>query len=291
MLDGVQVSVAVGGCEAEDSAGNVPPDASIAGRVRRVGRGGDSEPVAFLREQAALHDLVWVVAPESGGVLSSLRAAVPDRQWLGCSQGAIDLTSSKRATAHHLSKAGIACTRPIDSSAVAGAACGARRWVVKPDDGCGSSGARRYDDYAAAWSDRARRRLRQEDAVMEPWIEGDPLSMALLCGAGPVEVLAVNRQRISVDGSGSLAFDGVAVGAITGPRARAMAVLARRVSAAVPGLSGFVGVDVTWHPGSGPVVIEINPRVTCAYEGLSAKLRGNVAQRLLARHRRGHGPA
>jgi predicted ATP-grasp superfamily ATP-dependent carboligase len=38
------------------------------------------------------------------------------------------------------------------------------------------------------------------------------------------------------------------------------------------------------HPRQGPVVIEINPRVTCAYRGLSASLGRNLALELLASH-------
>jgi predicted ATP-grasp superfamily ATP-dependent carboligase len=137
-----------------------------------------------------------------------------------------------------------------------------------------------------ALADYVGRRSRHEQAVMEPWIDGEPLSMSLLCGAGEVEVLAVNRQTISFDESRFLHFDGVTPDAVHGSRAVAMASLARRIVEAFPGLGGFVGVDVTWHPVRGPVVIEINPRVTCAYEGLSLRLGRNVAQQVLALHER-----
>ena len=49
--------------------------------------------------------------------------------------------------------------------------------------------------------------------------------------------------------------------------------VAQQVAQAIPGLRGFAGIDVVWHAQRGPVVIEVNPRVTCAYVGLSAALR------------------
>ena len=260
-------------------------------QVQQVRRTSEETPTAFLRRQAAMHDLVWVVAPESGGVLASLRAAVADRQWLGCSRQAIDIAGSKRATAALLGAAGIAtplgivapcATQPATEAARSG---GAARWVVKPDDGCGAVGVRRHDDYDAACADHAGRLLRHSVPVMEPWIDGEPLSVAMLCEQRDVEVLAVNRQRLTLDDKGWISFDGVSVNAVGGTQAQAVAALARQVWSALPGLWGFVGIDVTWHPARGPVVIEVNPRVTCAYEGLSASLGFNVAQRMLALHR------
>ena len=71
---------------------------------------------------------------------------------------------------------------------------------------------------------------------------------------------------------------------LTDPRAVRLAELAARVHRAVPGLRGFVGIDLVWHPQHGPVVIEVNPRVTCAYVGLSRALGRNLAAQVIARH-------
>ena len=56
---------------------------------------------------------------------------------------------------------------------------------------------------------------------------------------------------------------------------------ATRTCAALPGLRGYVGVDLVLTD-TGPVVIEVNPRLTTAYLGVRAVLDENVAAMALA---------
>jgi len=78
------------------------------------------------------------------------------------------------------------------------------------------------------------------------------------------------------------------VGGVPADEARAPALrrLAQQVAQALPGLKGFVGIDLVWHATQGPVVIELNPRVSCAYVGLSERLGRNLAAEVLAGHER-----
>lgn len=264
------------GCSVSVAVGEAAPLAAAAARAvqARVG-----EPVLdFVARQAAQHDLAWIVAPETGGLLAQLHDAVGAGRWLGCDRAAITLASSKGATLQHLCDAGL--PTPL------GAAPGAppARWVVKPDDGAGCVATRVHASRAAAQED-ARARA-DGPTTIEPWVEGEPLSISLLCGKADTELLAVNRQRIGVAADGLLSFEGVDVNVIppASERGAALRALARRVARAMPGLRGFVGIDLVWHPTRGPVVIEVNPRVTCAYVGLSAALRRNLAAQAIAAH-------
>jgi predicted ATP-grasp superfamily ATP-dependent carboligase len=245
----------------------------------------------FLRQAARTHDLVWVVAPETDGLLESLRSVVADRQWIGCSRQAIRIAGSKKSTVMRLQAAGIATPESIASpgSIEASRASGnlaASGWVVKPDDGCGAAGVRLHAELAGALDDREQRRRLHKPATVEAWVDGEPLSITLLCSANETEVLGLNRQRISIDESGMLRFDGVCIGPVPAERRGQLVSLAGRLRKAMPGLAGIVGVDLVWHPALGPIVIEVNPRLTCAYEGLSAMLGRNLAAELLALHRR-----
>lgn len=271
----------------------------------------------FVERQADAHHLVWVVAPETAGVLSRFQRSVDPARWLGCGGAAIALASGKRATLLQLAGAGV--TTPLAFAH----APEITRWVVKPDDGAGALGTRLHASLEAACSDWSQRSRPGCPMAIEPWVDGEPLSLSLMCGAGQTELLSINRQHLSIDREGSLSFRGVDVNVLpvehAGPaiaerrtaarrvqrragnppgaerrigaagadrRALALGDLASRVGRAIPGLCGFVGVDIVWHAQRGPVVIEVNPRVTCAYVGLSRVLRRNLAAEVIAAHDR-----
>jgi tyramine---L-glutamate ligase len=224
-------------------------------------------PAAFVARQAAVHDAVWLVAPETDGLLAQLHSAVPPARWLGCDAESIALASSKRATTERLHRHGVPTPQALASEP------SIRRWVSKPDDGAGAMNTRVHADLSAA-RDHASASM-----VIEPWVEGAAMSLSLLCRPRGVELLCVNRQHIAIDAQGQVSFEGVSIDREAGYAA--FDTVARDVVQAIPGLRGFVGIDIVWHPRRGPVVIEVNPRVTCAYVGLSAALGRNLAAEVL----------
>lgn len=261
----------------------VPPPAPALALQPQAGE----TPLDFVAREARRHDLAWIVAPESGGVLAALCAAVDAARWVGCDAASIALTTHKQATLERLAAAGLATPLAFaDDAAV-------RHWVVKPDDGAGAVATRRFGDRSAARDDLARRWRRGERATLEPWVDGEALSASLLCRAAGCELLSVNRQQIGVDASGVVSFDGVELGvfAAADPRGAAIGRTAAAVARAIPGLRGFVGIDLIWHAERGPVVVEVNPRLTSAYVGLSAALGRNLAGELLAAHAEEHRDA
>lgn len=241
-------------------------------------RAGESA-ADFVARQADAHALAWVIAPESGGLLAHLCQQVDLPRWVGCDGPAIALATRKRMTLMHLAQARIATPLAFEQARET------RRWVVKPDDGAGALGARLHDAPDAAWADWSERSRGGLPMAIEPWVEGEALSLSLLCGGERrCELLSINRQQLRLDAQGLLHFEGVAVNAIarSDARAAALAALAERVHQAMPGLRGFVGIDLVWHAQLGPVVIEVNPRLTCAYVGLSRALGRNLAAEVIA---------
>lgn len=222
----------------------------------------------------AAADAVWSVAPESAGILAAICAAVPAGKWLGCTADAIRIGGSKSATRECLGAAGL----PVPAGASPGAS---GRFVVKPDDGAGATDTRVFDSLAAA------RAAASAGMAIEAFVEGEALSATLLCAHGRAEMLSVNRQRIDIDAQGHVAYRGVeiAIEPVSGARGRVLQPLLQRLAGALPGLFGIVGVDLVWHRSSGPVIVEVNPRLTSAYVGLSAKLGRNLAGELLALRR------
>ncbi|CAN7404764.1 ATP-grasp domain-containing protein [Trinickia sp. LjRoot230] len=282
-LDGVRVTYATSRFEAP-------------GRSHGHCRPVDGESIqAFVARLAREHDYVWVIAPECDDLLLQLHDAVGDARWLGCSREAIRVASSKRASAACLAAHGIATTPALDPASVAPPGPGP--WVVKPDDGAGSLDTFVFESYAAACAEYDSRAAAGRRSVLQEWVEGEPLSLSLICRDGGAEagaeLVSINRQQISIierhaPGAhmGIVECDGVRIDQIGlgSMRGQTLASLARRVASALDGLRGFVGVDLVWHPARGPVVIEVNPRLTLAYAGLAATSGGRLTQAVLAAH-------
>jgi tyramine---L-glutamate ligase len=239
----------------------------------------------FVARMARQHDYAYIIAPECDGLLLRLHDAVGSARWLGCAKEAIRVASSKSATAVCLASHGIAVTRSLEPDQAM--ATMARRWVVKPDDGAGGLDTQRFNDFDAARAEYEARAAAGRNPVLQAWIDGDPLSLSMICSDEGARLVSINRQRIGMSDSGIVQFDGVDVDQIDrhGPQGRALERLALRVAQALPGLRGFAGIDVVWHAERGPVVIEVNPRLTVAYAELSKRHARNLAAELLAAHR------
>jgi len=270
-----------------------------SGTAYRLPSDGESIP-AFVGRLAREHDYTWVIAPECDGLLLELHDAVGNERWLGCSREAIRIASSKRATACRLAASGIATTPALSPVEPAGAPEASRRseceagpWVVKPDDGAGALDTFIFDSFPAACAEYDSRAAVGRNPVLQAWVDGEPLSLSLICREDGAELLSINRQDIVATlrhAPGAPAriveFRGVRADQLDlgSARGRTLASLARRIADAMPGLRGFVGVDVVWHPVRGPVVIEVNPRLTTAYAELAATRGRGLTQALLAAH-------
>lgn len=229
-------------------------------------------PRSLYRRGLALADLAWIIAPETGGVLEALarEALNQGKGLLGCAPEAVRVAASKRATARALARAGLPVVPTFAPGEPLPALPGP--WVVKPDDGAGCEGARRVPDVDAV---RAALLEAGTGPVAQPWIEGEAASLSLLVfPEGRVRLLSCNRQHIAVRGE-ALALTGVTVGAWADADGR-LAALAQAAVAAIPGLAGFVGIDYVQTP-AGPVVLEVNPRLTTSYCGLRSVLGMNPA--------------
>ncbi|MFL6649965.1 MAG: ATP-grasp domain-containing protein [Sulfurifustaceae bacterium] len=232
---------------------------------------------ATWREAIGGADAVWPIAPETGGALERVSALVleADRVLLGTSPATVAVAASKRATAERLAACGVTV---VPTYTVTDAPLGlAPFWVVKPDDGAGCTDTRRYGgrDLAAAIGNRAL----PPGYVVQPYIEGTPASLSVLCRDGAAWLLTCNRQRIALDDD-AFRLQGVIVNALSDQRTRFESI-ARQVAAALPGLWGYVGIDLVCTPEE-TCVLEINPRLTTSYVGLRDALGMNPAAMVLA---------
>jgi predicted ATP-grasp superfamily ATP-dependent carboligase len=116
---------------------------------------------------------------------------------------------------------------------------------------------------------------------LQPFVPGRAASVAVLAGPAGRVPLQPAAQHLSDEGRFHYQGGALPMPPDLGVRARR---LADAVVAAVPGLCGYLGVDLVMGEaadGAGDQVIEINPRLTTSYVGLRRLARFNLAEVLL----------
>ena len=252
-------------------------------RVVPVRGSGPGPCMACFDECVQGADAVWLVAPECGGILEHLsrKVASSGRILLGSAAHAVRLAGNKLLTVRALAAAGV----PVAPTYVPadGLPDAVQPWVVKPIEGAACLDTRLFNSSqrALAWiAATVAQQCCQNNRhyVLQPFIAGQACSLSLLCCRGAVHVLSCNVQRIAVRDN-QFHFLGSTVNGIVDVDGE-LASLARRIVAAIPGLWGYVGVDLI-RSAHGPVVLEVNPRMTTSFAGLHAAIGCNPAQLVL----------
>ena len=223
-------------------------------------------------------DVVWPIAPETGGVLAQLAklARMAEKFVFVSDLKTLAICASKYQTALVLHSAGVNIVptfRPNDSlPAIDG------EWISKPDDGAGGHGIRRWSSHVAA--SQAAFAAEQSSSIVQPLYQGESLSLSIFCIDGVAQLLSINQQHL-LWRDDQVFLAGLTVNAIphTEPNFRA---LAQQIVSALPGLRGYIGVDLIRSEDGVLTVLEINPRLTTSYCGLREALGINVAQLVLA---------
>ena len=211
-------------------------------------------------------DGVLLIAPESDGLLSEFIAQLEDAQirHFNSDSQSIQICADKLKCEQHLSAAGLTIVQSLSAEEIT-QAVGA--YIIKPRSGVGSEGLE-----VIQAEDLATRSIDLDQTLVQPLLQGKHASMSLLCWQGAARILSCNEQCFSQGISPRLQACRVNSESIS----IALDELASAIAKALPGLSGYVGVDYI-ETEQGIVLIEINPRLTSSYVGLSAALKENVA--------------
>ena len=181
---------------------------------------------------------------------------------LGSSARAVQLTGDKARLAVHLEQLGIDSppSRTIVPEEGLPELTGYPA-VVKPVDGAGSVDTF-YLDGPGDLCEDARRMPR---ALLQPFLQGDPLSASFLVGPEARSwLIAVGRQRMELRNGRFLYVGGEIPVFCPDAVEQARAPLAQ-----IEGLLGFVGVDFMWNAQTRrATILDINPRPTTSLVGL-----------------------
>jgi predicted ATP-grasp superfamily ATP-dependent carboligase len=241
---------------------------------------------AFLRTLHAARNLSsdadWAVAiaPELDDILADVivEGIYPGVRVITPLPGGFRLACNKLALAEHWREHGV--PTPATSGREP-TACEAFPVVWKPLDGAGSTDTFLIRDrFELAQALAARNPTRP--MILQEFVPGRAASVAFLCGPrGQQVALLPTFQLLSDDGRFKYRGGELPIPPDLAERA---VKLGRRAIECVPGLYGYVGVDLVLggaDDGSRDYAIEINPRLTTSYIGLRALAEFNIAWAML----------
>jgi len=226
-------------------------------------------------------DWTVLIAPEiDGALLDRCRwAESAGARLLSPPSAFVEVASDKNRTTERLRQHGI----PVPAAAPL--VCGQQLpadfsypAVVKPCDGAGSVGVHLVADQTAEYG----MAFESQVARLEEFRRGTPASVAVLCGPRDKVALPACSQRVTDDGRFRYMGGKTPLDESLSQRAERLGLAA---IGALPPAMGYVGVDLILGDdpdGRDDVVIEVNPRLTTSYVGLSQLCRTNLAAAMMA---------
>jgi predicted ATP-grasp superfamily ATP-dependent carboligase len=238
-------------------------------------------------------DAVLVLAPETNGILAKFTAlaekmGVP----LLCSCSSAVAKAGDKAICNQLFRHEHLPTPDTCLSETSTAHKAARQigfpLVIKPIDGVGSEGVcciEKSSDLlpALAW---VRSATSHDRILLQSFVDGVAASVSLLIAGRNCIPLSLNCQLI--EGRSQFQYQGSRVPFDHSSKGQALE-LACSAAKAIPGLCGYVGVDLILS-GDHVQLIEINPRLTTSYIGLRQVSGINLAHAIWETCRKGMLP-
>jgi predicted ATP-grasp superfamily ATP-dependent carboligase len=236
-------------------------------------------------------DATLLIAPEFDGILFDLcrRVEIIGGKLLSAGSTAVQLCADKLKLAALFKEAGVPTipTRRLswDYASPLESSDHVLHFplVIKPRDGAGSQD----NHLVRTWDEFERLRFflsahaRSHSYIWQPFIAGRPVSVGLLISeSGEVHTFPVAEQFLSDNGRFFYRGGRIPTRDVDQAAVQAAALAA---SGCVPGLRGYVGVDliVPADEPARPIVVEINPRLTTSYLGYRALAVNNLAERML----------
>jgi tyramine---L-glutamate ligase len=231
-------------------------------------------------------DAALIIAPETGGILADLSARVlaAGVALLGSAPQGIRLAGDKWECHSRWQATGVPtpATRLARPESASSVACEIGYPIIaKPVDGVGCTGvalARDESDLTAAVATASASGAGQQPILLQRYVHGNHASAALLVAQGQVMALSLNGQDVH-EGCPFRYLGGVVP--LTHPAGARALEVARAAALALPGLEGFIGVDLVLA-GADAWAIELNPRLTTAYVGLRQVAGINLAEAIYA---------
>ena len=239
--------------------------------VQEINVGLESSYDEVIEKLANKIDAMLIIAPETGNTLFSLCAKYSQCDFilLNCDPECIALATDKYQTYLFLEKHAINQVPTYLLNEIHKITTG--KVIAKPKDGVGCENI-----VLAENSHHIHDQNIPNEYIFQPYIQGQHLSLSLLCWGKECSLLSVNQQRL-VEKNNTLVLEGCIVNET--PR-ESFNEFSKKLISSFTGLKGYIGVDLV-VAGDELYFIEINPRLTTSYAGIRSALDINPAQLVL----------
>jgi predicted ATP-grasp superfamily ATP-dependent carboligase len=250
------------------------------------------EPPKFIGDIARINDAVYIVAPETGQILQNLVQVTEaaGRASLNCSSEAIARLSDKTRLYEHLTKIDVPTptTLTIDFNADIETTTQLINneltypVVLKPVDGAGCSGMsiiKKPNELKPAIA-KLKENSTNQKFIAQNYINGLAASISVISNGKKAVAISLNEQQVALaNPKGESQYIGGCVPLEHPLSAKACSIVERLIES-IPGLRGYVGVDVLFSEND-VYIVDVNPRLTTSFIGLHAVADFNVAQAII----------
>lgn len=265
---------------------NPPKNADKTFSVKSI-----SQIYSRLREISNLVDAVYVIAPESDQILEKLLLTVNSYggRTLNCEINAIKKVSNKMKTNRLLKNKGLKVpeTMLVDIKEKQSNITNLIKefgWpmIFKPISGVGCEGlsiVKNENDVKKAIK-KIEKYSTENQFIVQKLIIGEDASVCLFSNGNEVIPITLNQQLITLANPDEKSEYKGGIIPFNHKLFTESLKAAERAVKSINGLKGYVGVDMILAT-KGPVIVEINPRLTTSYIGLNRVINFNPAEALI----------
>jgi predicted ATP-grasp superfamily ATP-dependent carboligase len=225
-----------------------------------------------------------IIAPETGQVLYDLVAEVEQRKKsvLGCNSQTINLCTDKLQFARYLQQRDIVTPDTWSASDWSEKNFPAElEWLIKPIDGAGCESTFRLNTQEAREFLLKLGNQNAQQLIVQPFIDGTNLSLSLFITKSDTALISVNAQNVEIEDN-QLHLHRCEPNRFDLLEASEAQNLAETIHDTMPGLWGFIGIDLI-KTADKLWVIELNPRLTSSYAEAEMRQQQNPAM-VMHRH-------
>ena len=232
----------------------------------------------YFSDLIARCEAIWPIAPETDNILAEICACVEKagKILLASTSTAVKLAGNKLMTCNVMNENNISVVSSVSADSDSSPRC--YPLVLKPVDGVACE-----DTYLIESGEEYQRLIQEHvgpaQMILQPFIAGSTLSLSALFSNGYGQLLSCNEQKTEILNH-QFELRECRVNIFPDKREQYQS-LVEKIAQALPELWGYVGIDCIASK-LGPVVLEINPRLTISYAGLSEALNTNMAKSILS---------